>query len=90
MVLENVQNYYEKLVFDEIEDYMTNQGVDYDYEVLEDVACIALNKLPARYVSNSVDMAFFLTSEERLQMDKAVAKAVSQGFEIVTTNPRDN
>ena len=89
MDLENVHNYYEQLVFDEIQTHLQSRGLQCDYETLEDVACIALNRLPPRYVSNSVDMAFFLTSEDRLKMDQAVEKAVKEGFEIVTTNPRN-
>ena len=33
--------------------------------MLADVACVALNRLPARYVRHDVDMVFYLTEQER-------------------------
>ena len=54
----------------------TGNPADPDY--LEDVACVALNQLPARYVRHEVDLAFYIPVEERLEMERAVAQAVAR------------
>ncbi len=78
MAFESVQNYYEKLVFDEIDQQLVaTQGVT-EPGTLEDIACMALNKLPARYFRHNVDMAFFLTSTERNEMAEATRNAVAE------------
>ncbi len=78
----SVHNHYEQPVFDAV----TRQAVNYPYvdaEVLPDVACVALNRLGARYIRHSVDLAFYLTEKERLSMEQTIADAVSFAFEFV-------
>ncbi|MDX2506460.1 MAG: late competence development ComFB family protein [Gammaproteobacteria bacterium] len=76
MRFDSIHNYYETLVVRElIQTFVADiKNIDEDY--LQDMACIALNMLPARYVRHDVDMAFFLTSQERSEMEKAVQEAV--------------
>ena len=90
MILDNIHNHYEKLVFDEVLAYQTQQGKDLDEGTLEDVVCVALNNLPARYVRHSVDIAFYLTMPEREQMDKLVRNAVKDAFALVLKNPHED
>ena len=87
MILDNIFNHYEKLVFDEILRYQAEQGADYGPEMLEDVACVALNNLPARYIRHRVDIAFYLTLPEREKMDQMVQQAVKEAFVLVSSNP---
>lgn len=87
MILDNIHNHYEKLVFDEVLAYQAKQGASFDEQMLEDVVCVALNKLPARYVRHSVDIAFYLTVTEHDQMDNLVRRAVEEAFALVTKNP---
>jgi hypothetical protein len=87
MILDNIHNHYEKLVFDEVLAQQTNKGGALDEDMLEDVVCVALNNLPARYVRHSVDIAFYLTMPEREQMDNLVRNAVKNAFALVTKNP---
>lgn len=87
MILDNIHNHYEKLVFDEVFAFQAKKGSSFDEESLEDVVCVALNNLPARYVRHSVDIAFYLTVPERDQMDKLVRNAVKDAFALVTKNP---
>lgn len=87
MILDNIHNHYEKLVFDEVLAQQTQKGGALDEDMLEDVVCVALNNLPARYVRHSVDIAFYLTMPEREQMDKLVRNAVKNAFALVTKNP---
>jgi hypothetical protein len=54
-----------------------------DDELLADVACVALNRLPPRYIRHGVDYAFYLTEDEAAANAAAVADAVKYAFEFV-------
>jgi len=90
MILDNIHNHYEKLVFDETLAYQAKTGKELNENMLEDVVCVALNNLPARYVRHSVDIAFYLTIQERDQMDKLVRNAVQDAFKRVAKHPHDD
>lgn len=87
MILDEIHNHYEKLVFNEVMRVQADKSSGYEESVLVDVVCVALNKLPARYLRHDVDFAYFLTDDERNDMDKKVAKAVKDAFELVAKNP---
>lgn len=76
MRFDSIHNYYETLVVRELMQCFSADIKNIDEDYLQDITCLALNMLPARYVRHDVDMAFFLTSEERLEMDKSVHEAV--------------
>ena len=90
MILDGIHNHYEKLVFDEVMRFQTEKGTSYDEDMLEDVVCVALNNLPARYVRHSVDVAYYLTIPEREEMDKRVTQAVKNAFALVDRNPHSD
>lgn len=90
MVLDNIHNHYEKLVFEEVLAQQDKQGKALSEGTLEDVVCVALNNLPARYVRYSIDIAFYLTAQEREQMAQLVHNAVKDAFELVMKNPHDS
>ncbi|MDH5660070.1 MAG: late competence development ComFB family protein, partial [Gammaproteobacteria bacterium] len=50
MAFDNINNYYEKLVFEKIQDKLFSDQLDNDEDYLADIACVALNQLPSRYV----------------------------------------
>ena len=52
-------------------------------DLLADVACVALNRLPPRYIRHDADLAFFLTGRERDDNDRLVADAVDYAFGFV-------
>ena len=52
-------------------------------ELLADIACVALNRLPPRYIRHEVDFAFYLTDKERGENERAIAEAVAFAFEFV-------
>ncbi len=82
MSFESIHNYYEKLVLDALmarPDGLLSSDDDY----LSDIACVALNQLPARYVRHNVDMIFYMTPEERARMDTEVERAVRTAIEYV-------
>ena len=76
MHFDSIHNYYETLVVRELMQCFVEDVKNIDEDYLQDIACIALNMLPARYVRHDVDMAFFLTSKERSEMEKAINDAV--------------
>lgn len=83
MNFENIHNYYEKLVLEHLHDTLIEQQGISDQDLLEDVACVALNRLPTRYVRHDVDTAFFTSDEEWQRMEKQVAAAVAAALDYV-------
>ena len=74
MSFNTVHNYYEKMVYDRVQQVVGKKTVDQDY--LEDVACVALNHLPPRYIRHEVDMIFYLSPVEREEMEQKVLTAI--------------
>ncbi|ALT77751.1 MULTISPECIES: late competence development ComFB family protein [unclassified Roseateles] len=54
-----------------------------DPDLLCDVACVALNRLPPRYIRHAVDFLFYLTEHERREIDAAIDEAVGYAFHFV-------
>lgn len=79
--LDTVHNYYEHLVFDTIAELLGEQRPDASY--VADLACIALNHLPPRYVRHDVDMAFYQSPAEREEMLDKVTQAVQQAIALI-------
>ena len=78
----SLHNYYEKLVVDLITDLAPK------YPMLSedhhpDVACVALNRLPPRYIRRQLDLAFHMTEQERKDIEKLIKSAVNFAFEFV-------
>lgn len=78
MRFDSIHNYYETLVVRELIQTFVQDIKNIDEDYLQDIACVALNMLPARYVRHDVDMAFFLTTQERADMDRSVKEAVEK------------
>ena len=79
---EQVHNYFERLVFEDVARLAANYP-DYTSDMLGDVACVALNRLPPRYVRHDVDMMFYLTEKERHGLDDAIQEALDFSFTFV-------
>jgi hypothetical protein len=79
---EQVHNYYERLVFEEVarraEEYPA-----FTSDMLGDVACVALNRLPARYVRHDVDLMFYLTEQERHAIEVSLEEVLKFAFGFV-------
>jgi hypothetical protein len=82
---DSIHNYYERLVFDEVLRVSSERSRSVDPRLLADIACVALNRLPARYIRHDVDYSFYLTAEERDDQKRRIADAVSQAFSYVTS-----
>ena len=85
MPFDSIHNYYEPLVNESIIKTLEN-GEALDSDAMEDVACVALNQLPARYVRHTVDMVYYMTIEEREKIEQEVAQAVKSAFEFVKSH----
>lgn len=77
-----LRNYYEHLVIDAV----INQATHYPLLTEDqhpDVACVALNRLPPRYIRHQVDLAFHMTEKEQRDNEQQIHKAVKFAFEFV-------
>lgn len=79
---EQVHNYYERLVFEAVAQ-QSEAHPGFTSDMLADVACVALNRLPARYVRHDVDMMFYLTEHERHAIEQSMAEGLNFAFEFV-------
>lgn len=79
---EQVHNYYERLVFEEVV-RRAAMFEDFTNDMLADVACVALNRLPARYVRHDVDMMFYLTEQERHAIELSLEEVLQFAFGFV-------
>ena len=87
MNFDTISNYYEKQVYHQIDTLLGKEFVD-DPDFLADIACVALNSLPPRYIRHHVDMAFYMTSSERSQMDESISRAVLDAVDFVQSRKR--
>lgn len=89
MSIEQIHNYYERLVVDEVI-HRVRDNPDVTADMVADMACVALNRLPARYVRHDVDLVFYLTEVERHQSETAMDNAVSEAVKLVLARSRQN
>ncbi len=81
MPMDSVHNYYERLVFNEINENYADKFEDHD--VLADMACIALNRISPRYIRYDIDMSFYMSVSEHILVEKTVRKAVRKAYKKV-------
>jgi hypothetical protein len=80
----SICNHTEHAVFDAVSAGESRYpGLSGRQDLLADVACVALNRLPPRYIRHAVDLAFYQTEKERHDGDQAVAEAVEFAFGFV-------
>lgn len=81
---DSVHNHHERAVFEAVTlAAQTRYPQMNDPELLSDIACVALNRLPPRYIRHVVDFTFYLTERERAENERAIAEAVEFAFEFV-------
>ncbi|MDG6779070.1 late competence development ComFB family protein [Thiomicrorhabdus sp. zzn3] len=78
---ESVHNYYERLVFNEISEKYQRRELDADQ--LADVACVALNMIPPRYIRHAIDMSFYSYGNEHEEMEKKAKEAVAKAYDEI-------
>jgi Late competence development protein ComFB len=80
----SVRNHQEASVWDAVSSAAERYpGLADDGELLADVACVALNRLPPRYIRYAVDYAFYLSNDERIENERRLAEAVEFAFGFV-------
>lgn len=79
---EQVHNYYERLVFEGVAS-RAEAYPGFTSDMLADVACVALNRLPSRYVRHDVDLMFYLTESERRAIESSLEEVLQFGFMFV-------
>ena len=79
----SIHNFHERAVFEAVETRAKRFAHLATPELLADIACVALNRLPPRYIRHEVDFAFYLTDKERAANARMVADAVQFAFEFV-------
>ncbi len=83
MDIESAHNYYEALVAEELQKQLKGDKHIKDRDFVEDAACVALNRLPPRYVRHHVDLVYYLSDEEKLKMDESVHDVVKEAIKFV-------
>lgn len=83
MGFESIVNYHEKLVALAVAARVAGTEYESDEDFIDDVTCLALNQLPARYVSHTVDLMFYMPADEQVQIGVAVERAVETAIRYV-------
>ncbi|MGA0608646.1 late competence development ComFB family protein [Caldimonas sp. KR1-144] len=78
----SIHNHQERLVFAAVSALAPQYG-QMRPELLPDVACVALNRLPPRYIRHMADLAFYQSGTERDRSQKELDAAVRYAFEFV-------
>lgn len=80
----SVHNYHEDAVYQRVTELAPLFATLADApDLLADVACVALNALPPRYIRHAVDMMFYMTEAERAKISETVETAVHAAFVFV-------
>jgi len=83
MSFESIHNYYEQQVLERIRELADSRLANENEDFLCDVACLALNQLPSRYVRHNVDMVFYMPVQERERIQQEVRESVEQAIDYV-------
>jgi hypothetical protein len=79
-----VRNHNERAVFDAVMNHAERYpGLEHNPQLLADVACVALNRLPPRYIRHEVDFVFYLSERERGENERILVEAVDYAFGFV-------
>ena len=79
---EEIHNLQEQAVFTAIAE-IAPAYPHFAVGLLADVACVALNRMPQRYVCHTVDFAFYQTTLERENDKRVTDEAVRYAFDFV-------
>ena len=80
---DSIFNYHERAVFEAVSVAAASHPHLQGSELLADIACVALNRLPPRYIRHPVDFSFYLSEKERHAIDEAIKEAVEFAFQFV-------
>ena len=80
---DSIHNHYERAVFDAVLAAAPRFPHLRDPQIQADVACVALNRLPPRYIRHDIDFSFYLTERERAENEAAISEAVDFAYQFV-------
>jgi len=80
---ESIHNYHERAVFDAVMVALKDHPHLKSSELLADIACVALNRLPPRYIRHPVDFSFYLSEKERAEIETQIADSVAFAYQFV-------
>lgn len=86
-LFESLRNTHETLVAQAIQDLAAKGEWQLSPEQAEDVACIALNQLPPRYVREPLVASLYLSAAERQAIEARVRAAVEDAVTQVAQRP---
>lgn len=86
----NICNYYERLVIDRLWKLSGQAEEPFSQGFQEDVACLALNKLPTCYVRNIIDKGIHVSEQQYQEMAVTVELAVAEAMQQVLRRPRED
>ncbi len=78
-----IHNHHERAVFAAVKRLAAKRPVFASAGLLADAACVALNRLPPRYIRHDVDFVFYLTDKERLETEAAIEEATMSALDFV-------
>ena len=84
---ESIHNHHERAVLEEV---LAQAKIRPSVEarLLADIACVALNQLPPRYIRHDVDFNFYLSTAEREHNEQQVRDSVAYAFDFVVARTR--
>lgn len=85
----DISNYYEQLVIDRLTLLSQQSDEPLSKTFLEDVACLALNRLPPSYVRHRIDKGARINDADYEAMMSDVAKAIDDAIIQVHKHPHD-
>lgn len=85
-----IRNYYEQMVAEEILRQFENEERNKEGGLMADIACVALNRLPPKYIRYEVDMAFYMSPDELVNMKENIVKTVTEAIEFVDQHTRED
>ena len=79
----SIYNHHERAVTTAVRNLAPRYPQLASEDMLADIACVALNRLPPRYIRHEVDFSFYLSEKERHAIEQAIQEAVEFGFQFV-------
>lgn len=80
---DSIHNHHEQAVYHAVLAASTRFGHLSDPAIQADIACVALNRLPPRYIRHDIDFSFYLTDRERNENEAAIDEAVTFAYQFV-------